>query len=84
MEVAVSTRNQWLFVAVLAALFIAGIFFCVVVWQSTHSMPRYGYVIMSGAITLALVAGCGLIALMYYSQRKGYDEPARSERTPRE
>jgi hypothetical protein len=26
------------------------------------------------------VTGGGLIALMFYSRRKGYDEPARSDR----
>jgi hypothetical protein len=36
------------------------------------------------AAVLALVAGCGLIALMYHSHRRGYDEPARSDRRPRE
>jgi hypothetical protein len=35
------------------------------------------------AATLSLVAGCGLIALMYYSNRKGYDDPPRSDRAHR-
>ena len=47
-------------------------------------MPLYGNIIMGVAAILASVAGCGLTALMYYSQRKGYDEPARSDRAPRE
>jgi hypothetical protein len=38
---------------------------------------------MGVAAVLILAIGCGLIALMYHSQRKGYDEPARSDRTPR-
>jgi hypothetical protein len=44
-------------------------------------MPLYGNIIMAVAAILALVGGCGLIALVFYSQRKRYDEPGRSDRT---
>jgi len=44
-------------------------------------MPLYGNIIMAVAAILALVAGCGLIALVFYSHRKGYDEPGRGDRT---
>jgi len=47
-------------------------------------MPLYGNIILGAAAILVLVSGCGLIALMFYSHRKGYDEPARSNRTMRE
>jgi hypothetical protein len=40
--------------------------------------------ILGAAAILMLVTGCGLIALMFYSRRKGYDEPARSNRMRRE
>ena len=76
-------KNQWLLVGVLAALLIAALWYCVSIWRLTPSMPVYGNIIMGVAAVLALVSGCGLIALMYYSQRKDYDEPARSDRTPR-
>jgi len=39
---------------------------------------------MGVAAILALVAGCGLIALVFYSHRKGYDAPARGSWTRRE
>ena len=79
-----SNKNQWSLVAVLVALLIAAFWYCVTIWRATSSMPTYGNIILGGAVVLALVAGCGLIALMYHSQRKGYDEPARSDRKPRE
>ena len=79
-----SNKNRWYLVAVLVALLLAALWYCVAVWRATPSMPLYGNIIMGVASILFLVAGCGLIALMYYSQRKGYDEPARSDRTPRE
>jgi hypothetical protein len=45
-------------------------------------MRLYSNIILGVATVLA--DGCGLIALMYSNQRLGYDEPARSDRTPRE
>jgi hypothetical protein len=46
-------------------------------------MPLYGNIILATAAIFVLVSGCGLIALMFYSHRKGCDEPARSNRTMR-
>ncbi|MBH5384795.1 hypothetical protein IVB23_31835 [Bradyrhizobium sp. 191] len=76
--------NLWPFGAVLAALLIVATWFSVAVWQETPSMPLYRDVILVGAAILMLVSGCGLIALMFYSRRKGYGEPVRSDRTPRD
>jgi hypothetical protein len=38
-------------------------------------MPAIGYVAMAGGIIISLVVGCGLMALLFYSSRHGYDEP---------
>jgi hypothetical protein len=43
--------------------------------MATPAMPLYGNVIMGVAAALAPVAGSGLIALMFYSNRKDYDAP---------
>lgn len=74
-------KSQWILAAVLAALLVAASWFCLSVWRTTPAMPTYGNVILAVAAILVLVSGCGLIALMFYSHRKGYDEPARSDRT---
>lgn len=79
-----TNKTQWSIGGVLVAILIAALWYCVTMWQALPSMPTYGYAIMGVAVVLALVAGCGLTALMYYSQRRGYDEPARNDRTPRE
>jgi heme/copper-type cytochrome/quinol oxidase subunit 2 len=80
----VRNTNQWLLAAVLAALLVGAAWYGVSVWRATAPMPRYANIILGVAAILMLVSGCGLIALMFYSRRKGYDEPARSNRTKRE
>jgi len=80
----VRNKNQWILAAVLAGLLVVASWFCLSVWRATPSMPAYGNVILAVAAILILVCGCGLIALMFYSHRKGYDEPTRSDRTARD
>ncbi|WPO42904.1 hypothetical protein [Tardiphaga sp. 42S5] len=84
MEGAVHSKNQWLVAAVLAALLVGAIWYCVSIWRAAPSMPLYGNIIMGVAAILVLMAGCGLITLIFYTPRKGYDESARSNRPPRE
>ena len=42
-------------------------------------MPAQGYAAMIIGIVLSLVVGIGLMALLFYSSRRGYDEPPRLE-----
>ena len=37
-------------------------------------MSGHGYAAMTLGIIFTLVVGCGLMALMFYSSRRGYDE----------
>ncbi|UPJ50903.1 hypothetical protein IVB30_05825 [Bradyrhizobium sp. 200] len=67
--------NQWLLAAVLAALLVAATWYCVSVWRAAPSVPLYANIILGAAAILMLVSGCGLVALMLHSRRKGYDEP---------
>jgi hypothetical protein len=56
-------------------------------WYAAHAwtalsgppMPATGYVAMTIGIVFSLVVGCGLMALLFYSNRHGYDEPHRAE-----
>ena len=45
-------------------------------WQQTAGveMSGHGYVAMLLGIFFTLLVGCGLMALMFYSSRHGYDE----------
>jgi hypothetical protein len=37
-------------------------------------MPAFGYVAMALGVIFSLVIGCGLMALLFYSSRHGYDD----------
>ena len=76
-------KSRWLLTAVLVALLVFIAWYAVSVWMATGPIPLYRNAILAVATALMFVIGCGLIALMFYSQRKGYDTPARSDRTHR-
>jgi hypothetical protein len=38
-------------------------------------VPAAGYVAMAFGVIFSLIVGVGLMALIFYSSRKGYDEP---------
>jgi hypothetical protein len=42
-------------------------------------LPASGYAAMTLGVVFSLVVGCGLMALLFYSNRHGYDEPHRVE-----
>ncbi len=50
-------------------------------WISVNGppMPATGYIAMALGVLFPLVLGCGLMALLFYSNRHGYDEPYRAE-----
>jgi len=52
--------------------------------HSDTPMPASGYIAMTLGIVLSVVVGCGLMALLFYSSRKGYDEPAERDVSKRE
>jgi fatty acid desaturase len=66
-------------IAVIAALIIilvAALWFAASAWTqlSGPPMPPVGYAAMIMGIVFSLVVGCGLMALLFYSSRHGYDE----------
>ena len=42
-------------------------------------MSIHGYIAMILSIVFSLVIGCGLVALMFYSSRHGYDDIDRHD-----
>ena len=66
----------WIAICVLLALLAGAIYVGYVGWNSTDvAMPATGYVAMTLGIIFSLALGVGLMGLMFYSSRHGYDEP---------
>ena len=78
-------------VAALLGLLGAASWFAIDTWMSVEGppMPAAGYVAMTLGVVFSIVIGCGLMALIFYSSRHGYDEPSHevppssNDETPR-
>jgi hypothetical protein len=71
-------------IVALIAILVAALWYAASAWISISGppMPAVGYVAMTVGIVFSLIVGCGLMALLFYSSRHGYDEqhPADGER----
>jgi hypothetical protein len=72
------------FVVLFAILFAAG-WYASSAWTEVSGppMPVAGYVAMILGIVFSLVVGCGLMALVFYSSRHGYDDEFKPKDDPR-
>jgi hypothetical protein len=66
-------------IAFLLALLILTVVVTVLGWRSAAgtTVPTSGYVALAAGVLFSLVVGVGLMALVFYSSRSGYDEPAK-------
>lgn len=73
-----SLASYALIAVLLALLILAGVI-ADLGWQSAAGtdVPPVGYVTMALGVVLSVVVGAGLMALVFYSSRSGYDEPAK-------
>jgi hypothetical protein len=65
-------------VLIVLLLFLAGAFVIAYLgWRlaTGTDLPASGYVAMALGVLVSLGVGFGLMALIFYSSRKGYDEP---------
>lgn len=70
---------RYLYVLVpLFALLIGALAFLIAVWVHVADVqiPAYGWIAIIGGVLFTLLIGGGLMALVFYSSRKGYDEQA--------
>jgi hypothetical protein len=69
-------------VAALIAILAAAGWYAASAWVSLNGppMPEAGWVAMVLGALFSLIVGCGLMALLFYSSRHGYDEPYRVDR----
>lgn len=60
----------------LVAFLAASVWFAYYVWASDAGppMPASGYAAMALGVLFSLVVGIGLMALVFYSNRHGYDD----------
>lgn len=60
----------------LFALLVAALWFAGSAWVrlSGDAIPLYGWVAIAGGVAFSLVVGGGLMALVFYSHRHGYDD----------
>jgi len=69
--------STWAVVTVLILLLVATGVLGYIGWTSSEAdVPTSGYVAMALGVIFSLAVGVGLMALVFYSSRKGYDEPA--------
>ncbi|MBR0952388.1 hypothetical protein [Bradyrhizobium canariense] len=74
---------RWVVIAVLCAFLVGAGALGYLGWFSTTTeVPASGYVALVLGVVFSLVVGIGLMALVFYSSRKGYDEPAVLIREP--
>jgi hypothetical protein len=62
----------------LLALLVASLWYAYGLWMAfeTPDMPAGLYVAMVFGVLFSVVIGAGLMALVFYSSRRGYDERA--------
>jgi hypothetical protein len=65
-----------LIILALFALLAASFWFVVAAWERLGGggIPFYGYVAIAGGVVVSLAVGGGLMALVFYSNRHGYDD----------
>jgi len=69
--------GSWIIIIVLLLLLVATDFVAYLGWTLADGIKvsTAGYVAMAAGVLFSLVVGCGLMALIFYSSRSGYDEP---------
>jgi hypothetical protein len=69
--------GSWIILIVLLSLLIATGVIIYRGWTlgDGPDVPAFGYAAMAFGVIVSLTVGFGLMALVFYSSRKGYDEP---------
>ncbi|MGJ4960356.1 hypothetical protein ACQR1H_32315 [Bradyrhizobium sp. HKCCYLRH2015] len=71
------SAGSWTIVIVLLLLLAATLVVAVIGWSSGSGadVPASGYVALALGVLFSLAVGFGLMGLLFYSSRRGYDEP---------
>ena len=73
------SRSSYALLAGMIVLLFVVTVMAVIGWNSTAGtdVPPAGYAAMALGVLFSLLVGVGLMALVFYSSRAGYDEPAK-------
>ena len=70
--------GRWLTIAVLLGLLVLVAWVGYGLWSLVDiDIPGWAWAALGFGVGLSLLVGFGLMALLFYSSRMGYDEPAR-------
>ena len=74
--------GKYILIAALLGMLGLTLWWSVSVWtiSGEAEMSGHGYFAMALGIVFSLVVGIGLMALMFYSARHGYDRPPEHDR----
>jgi len=66
-----------LMIALVALLILSGVW-AVSIWNAGSEVPmsKHGWIAMGLGTFFSLIIGCGLMALMFFSNRSGHDDVA--------
>jgi hypothetical protein len=72
-------KGSWAVPVILLLLLAVTVFVSYLGWTGAAGtdVPASGYVALVLGVVFSLVVGFGLMTLVFYSSREGYDEPAR-------
>jgi hypothetical protein len=70
--------GQFVLLGALIAILIMTIAWATSVWTSSNDVPmsKHGWIALGLGTLFSLVIGCGLMALMFFSNRSGHDDVA--------
>ena len=72
------TKGGIAIIVALLAILAGAVALVVYVWRATDiEIPDYGWAALAAGPFFSVLVGGGLMALVFYSSRAGYDEPAR-------
>lgn len=71
--------GKWLMAAALGALLAVAVWVFYRNWILVDvDLPPWGWISLVAGVVATLAVGVGLMALIFYSSRMGYDEPPQS------
>lgn len=72
--------GKWLIMAALLGLLALALWVAYREWTLVDvDVPAWAWFAMAGGVTISILVGGGLMALIFYSSRQGYDEPPNIE-----